>query len=178
MKRKAITQGQGSSSIRPCFAPPQGTPARAGGGQQSYQPPAQQTPQTTTQTPRPRQAAPTGSLARPAGQSTTTVTTFLKCGEVGHYANACPKRNPNTPARSNVWGKNRLQLATRGAVLQESTKSVLKILLMVLILLSVRSLLIQFLQLYYLILELRICSFLLVMSIQMSYLFTLCKNPW
>jgi hypothetical protein len=31
MKRKAITQGQGSSSIRPCYVPPQGTPAHPGG---------------------------------------------------------------------------------------------------------------------------------------------------
>jgi hypothetical protein len=54
MKRNAITQGQGSSVIRPCFAPSQGTPARSGGGQQSYQRPAQQTPQATPQTSRPR----------------------------------------------------------------------------------------------------------------------------
>jgi hypothetical protein len=33
MKRKAITQGQGSSSIRPRYVPPQGTLARPGGGQ-------------------------------------------------------------------------------------------------------------------------------------------------
>jgi hypothetical protein len=32
MKRKAITQGQGSSNIRPCYFPPQGTRARSGGG--------------------------------------------------------------------------------------------------------------------------------------------------
>jgi hypothetical protein len=31
MKRKAITQRQGSSSIRPRYAPPQGTPARPKG---------------------------------------------------------------------------------------------------------------------------------------------------
>jgi hypothetical protein len=47
---------------------------------------------------------------------------------------------------------------------------------MVLTLLLVRSLLIQFLQLYYLILELRIHSFPLVMSIHISYLITLCKT--
>jgi hypothetical protein len=40
---------------------------------------------------------------RPTGQG--TVTTCFKCGEVGHYANACPKKIPNTPARSNVQGK-------------------------------------------------------------------------
>jgi hypothetical protein len=72
---------------------------------------------------------------------------------------------------------NILQLPTRGSVLLESTKSVPMLLLMVLILLLVRSLLIQFLHLYYLILELRIRSFLLVMLIQMSYFFKLCKNP-
>jgi hypothetical protein len=33
MKRKAITQVQGSSSIRSRYAPPQGTPAHPGGGQ-------------------------------------------------------------------------------------------------------------------------------------------------
>jgi hypothetical protein len=44
MKRKAITQGQGSSSIRPLYAPPQGTPACPRGGQQSYKRLAQQTP--------------------------------------------------------------------------------------------------------------------------------------
>jgi hypothetical protein len=47
MKRKAITQGQGSSSIRPCYVPPQGTPAHLGAGQQSYQRPAQYIPQAT-----------------------------------------------------------------------------------------------------------------------------------
>jgi hypothetical protein len=72
---------------------------------------------------------------------------------------------------------NRLRLPTRGSVLLESTKSVLMLLLMVLILLSVRSLLIQFMQLHYLILKIHIRSFLLIMSIQMSYHFKLCKNP-
>jgi hypothetical protein len=33
MKRKAITQGQGSSSVRPRYVPPQGTPAHTRGGQ-------------------------------------------------------------------------------------------------------------------------------------------------
>jgi predicted aspartyl protease len=51
---------------------------------------------------------------RPAGQGTTTVTTYFKCGEVGHYANACPKRNPNTPARSNVQGKEQTPAFVKG----------------------------------------------------------------
>jgi hypothetical protein len=37
MKRKAITQGQASSSIRLRYVPTQGTPAHPGRGQQSYQ---------------------------------------------------------------------------------------------------------------------------------------------
>jgi hypothetical protein len=37
MKRKVITQGQGSSSIRPRYVPPQGTSARPGGGQRPVQ---------------------------------------------------------------------------------------------------------------------------------------------
>jgi hypothetical protein len=80
MKRKAVTQGQGSSSVRPRYVPPQGTPARTGGGQR----PAQYAPQGTPQTPHTRQAAPTGTPARPAGQSAGT--TCYKCGQVGHYA--------------------------------------------------------------------------------------------
>jgi hypothetical protein len=47
---KAITQGQGSSSIRPHYVPPQVTPAHPGGGQR----PAQYAPQGTPQTPHTR----------------------------------------------------------------------------------------------------------------------------
>jgi hypothetical protein len=72
---------------------------------------------------------------------------------------------------------NRLQLPARDSALLESTKSVLMLLLMVQILLPVHFILIQFLQLYYLILELRIRSFMLAMSTQMSYHFKICKNP-
>jgi hypothetical protein len=67
-KRKAITQGQGSNSIRPRYVPPLGTPARTGGGQR----PAQYAPQGTPQTVHTCQAAPTGTPARPAGHSTVT----------------------------------------------------------------------------------------------------------
>lgn len=98
MKRKAITQGQGSSSIRPRYAPPQGKPTHFRGGHQSYKRPAQQTSHT-------RQATPIGTLARPTGQGTGKDTTCFKCSEVGHYANVCLKRNPNTLARGNSQGK-------------------------------------------------------------------------
>jgi hypothetical protein len=47
---------------------------------------AQYAPQGTPQDPHTRQATPTGTPARPAGQG--TVTTCFKCGLVGHYANA------------------------------------------------------------------------------------------
>jgi hypothetical protein len=38
----------------------------------------------------------------------------FKCGEVGHYANDCPKRIPNTPARSNVQGKQQTPASGKG----------------------------------------------------------------
>jgi hypothetical protein len=42
---------------------------------------------------------------KPIGLGTATGTTCFKCGEAGHYANVCLKRNPNTPARGNSKGK-------------------------------------------------------------------------
>jgi hypothetical protein len=81
MKRKAITQGQGSSSVRP---PYEGTLARTGGGQC----PTQFAPQGTPQTPHTRPTAPTGTLARFIGQGAGT--TSYKCGQTGRYANVCP----------------------------------------------------------------------------------------
>jgi hypothetical protein len=92
MKRKAITQGQGSNNICPRYVPPHGTPAHPGGGPH----PTQYAPQGTPQTPHTRQAAPTDTPARPTGQRTSP--TCFKCSQVGHYANACPVGNSNTPA--------------------------------------------------------------------------------
>jgi hypothetical protein len=63
LKRKAITQGQGSSSVRPRYVLPQGTPARLGGGPC----PAQYAPQGSPRTPPTCQAAPTGTPAKPTG---------------------------------------------------------------------------------------------------------------
>jgi hypothetical protein len=37
LKRKAISQGQGSSSARPCYISSQGTPVRTSGGQRLVQ---------------------------------------------------------------------------------------------------------------------------------------------
>jgi hypothetical protein len=64
----------------------------------------------------------------------------------------------------------RLQLITRDSVLPKLTRSLLRLPLMVLTLLLVRSLLIQFWHLYCLILELHIHSYLLVRLIRMSCL--------
>jgi hypothetical protein len=94
LKRKAITQGQGSSSVRPRYVSPQGTPTHPGGGPR----PAQYTPQGSPWTPPTRQAAPTGTPARPTGQKTSP--TCFKCSQVGHYANACPVGNSGTPAQN------------------------------------------------------------------------------
>jgi hypothetical protein len=79
LKRKAISQGQGSS-VRPRYSSPQGTPVRTSGGQR----PVQQSP---LRTPPPRQATPTGTPTNFSGQSPGT--TCFKCGKTGHYANVC-----------------------------------------------------------------------------------------
>jgi hypothetical protein len=73
------------------------------------------------------------------------------------------------PLKAMSKASNRLQLLATDSALSESTKSVLMLLLMELISLSICFTLIQFLQPYYLILELRIRLFLLAMSTQMSY---------
>jgi predicted aspartyl protease len=94
LKRKAIAQGQGSSSVRPRYMPPQGTPTRPGGGPR----PAQYAPQGSPRTPPTRQAAPTGTPTRPTGQKTGP--TCFKCSQVGHYANAYPARNSSASAQN------------------------------------------------------------------------------
>jgi hypothetical protein len=90
LKRKAISQGQGSSSVRPRYSSPQGTPTRPGGPR-----PVQQSP---LRTPPPRQATPIGTPTKFSGQSPST--TCFKCGKTGHYANVCPQRIATTPVQN------------------------------------------------------------------------------
>jgi hypothetical protein len=102
LKRKAITQGQSSSSVRPRYVPPHGTLTRSGGGPR----PAQYTPQGSPRTPPTRQAAPTSTPTKSVGQKTGP--TCFKCSQIGHYANACPVGNSGTPA------KNKQQMPSKG----------------------------------------------------------------
>jgi hypothetical protein len=94
LKRKAISQGQGSSSVRPRYVSPQGTPTRPGGGPR----PAQYAPKGSPRIPPTRQATPTSTPTRSAVQKTGP--TCFKCSQIGHYANACPMGNSGTPAKN------------------------------------------------------------------------------
>ncbi|XP_039778369.1 cleavage and polyadenylation specificity factor subunit 4-like [Panicum virgatum] len=98
MKRKYESQGRYSNQC-PHFGPPQGTLF-----QNQYGCPAQQnqqTPQTShsgqlVQHPnfsQNRQNTPTNTPARNNTPAAPGGNVCFKCGEPGHYANACPKRN-------------------------------------------------------------------------------------
>jgi hypothetical protein len=77
-KRKAIAQGQGSSSSRPRYTTTPSTPARSGSGQQTQQAP----------TAPPQASTPVG----PVAPNTSTNKACFKCGQSGPYANYCPNR--------------------------------------------------------------------------------------
>ena len=108
-KRKAVSQGAPGSGSRPRYSPyQQGTPFRPGGqgggfGQQSPRP-MLQFQRSGPQTPRPgfqqfRPALTGASPVRPISSGAPVGNACFKCGEVGHYANNCPKRgSPVTPA--------------------------------------------------------------------------------
>ena len=82
-------------------------------GQNQYQRPNQQnpqTPQTGQSMPRPnfphnRQNTPTDTPMRNSNPAPTGGNTCFKCGEPRHYANNCPKWNvQNTPGQFNNSG--------------------------------------------------------------------------
>jgi hypothetical protein len=103
-KRKATSQGNSGSVTRPRFAPQPNMPFRYGGsggnfGQQQSPRPAQPFQQSTPHTPRPafpqnQQRAPMGTPVRVTTPPNPANTTCFKCGELGHYANVCPQRQP------------------------------------------------------------------------------------
>jgi hypothetical protein len=110
-KRKATSSGHFGNASRLRFNPPQNTPFRFGGlggnfGQQQSQRPAQQFQQSAQQIQRPvpqtprsasqqsQQRAPAGTPVSSVAPLNSATTTCFKCGELDHYANACPKRNP------------------------------------------------------------------------------------
>jgi hypothetical protein len=117
-KRKATSSGQFGSASHPCFNPQQNTPFCFGGpggnfGQQQSQCPTQQFQQSALQfqcsipqTPRlvsqqGQQRAQVGKPVRSVAPPNLATTTCFKCGELGHYANVCPKRNPpHTPVQN------------------------------------------------------------------------------
>jgi hypothetical protein len=123
-KRKAASSGQFGSASRPRFNPPPNTLFRFGGpggnfGQQQSQRLAQQFQQSARQfqrpvpqTPRPvsqqsQQRAPVRTPVRSVAPPNPATTTYFKCGELGHYANACPKRNPpHTPVQNQQQTRN------------------------------------------------------------------------
>jgi hypothetical protein len=105
LKRKNTTPGQSGSNTRPRFTSPLGAPLRLGGSsgsygqqQQKFQHSTQQFQCLGLQTPLPAfqqncQSIPVGMPARPSGPHTPACNNCFKCGEIGHYANACPKRH-------------------------------------------------------------------------------------
>jgi hypothetical protein len=117
-KRRAASSGQFGSASRLRFNPPPNTPFRFGGpggnfGQQQSQHCAQQFQQSTQQfqrlvpqTPPPfsqqiQQRALVGTPVRSVAPPNPATITCFKCGELGHYANTCPKRNPpHTPVQN------------------------------------------------------------------------------
>jgi hypothetical protein len=117
-KRKYESPTQFSSNARPRFNAPQGTPFRSGGqnvnfGQSQYlrfnqQGQQQQQAQHAAQSvqrlnfSQNRHGTPTGTPIRNNATAPASGNTCFRCGEAGHYANGCPKKNTqHTPGQFN-----------------------------------------------------------------------------
>src|SRR6185312_5587917 len=103
---------------RPRFGPLQGNQYRTGGqnvnfgqNQYQYQRPAQQYQQNQQSAQRAtpqqnRQNTPIGTPARNNNPASFGGNACFKCGEQGHFAHACPKRNvQGTPGQNNNSGQ-------------------------------------------------------------------------
>jgi hypothetical protein len=154
LKRKAISQGQGSSSVRPRYVPPQGAPVHTRGGQR----PTQHTPQGTPPT---RQATPTGTPTQgrvlvPHAIRVVRQVIMLMFVHRGVLLHLCRT-------------SSRLRDLARDSLLPGLIRSALMLLLKELTSHLVCFILMQFMQQYYLILVLHIHFRLLDMPTQMSY---------
>jgi hypothetical protein len=111
-KCKFQSQGQSSINTHPRYSFPQNPQFRSGGQsgkypqnmqlQRSFQQPQRFNPQTPC-TPNFQQNRPAHTAGAPVRNTTHVQPNgCFKCGELGHYANNCPKRGMQTPQRSNV----------------------------------------------------------------------------
>jgi hypothetical protein len=168
MKQKAITQGQGSSSIHPCYAP-------------------LRVHQLVLEEDRAQFSMLHRGLHRhPTLVRLPPLAPRRDPQDRGHALHASSAVRLGTMQMLVRWGipahqlrtSNRLQPLARHLALPGLTKSVPRPLLMERTSLSVCFTLMQFQQPYYLILELHIQLFLLSMPPQMNYHFKLCKHQW
>jgi hypothetical protein len=165
------------SSIRPLYVPPQGTPAHPEVEQQSYQRSTQSTPLETPHTPHTHRAAPLASqrdihamalLQAPHASNVVRLVTMIMFVQRG-----TPTHRLMVILRAS---RHRLQAATVVTTLSGLIKSMLKLPRMVLTSSLVRFSLIQCQLLYFLILEIHIHSYLLIMFMQIVYLTLHCVD--
>jgi hypothetical protein len=111
-KRKFQSHGQSTSNTCPRFSSQQSLSQYHPGGQggrypqnmqlqRSFQP--QRFNRQTPRAPTPQQSRPNNGSGAPVRNTTPVQPSgCFKCGELGHYANNCPKRAMQTPQRDNV----------------------------------------------------------------------------